>query len=201
MATLLQINSGIFSDNSQSSKLANNVASEWLAKNSDGRVIKHDFAAPPVPHLDAATMGAFMTPEDQRSPEQAALAKISDEYIAEVMDADIIVLGVPLYNLSVPSTLKAWFDQICRAGVTFRYTPEGQLEGMVPDKKVVIAAARGGLYEGTEFDTQTHWLRHIFGLIGISQVEFIYVEGVAISEETAAEAIEKAHSHVESMEF
>lgn len=200
MAKLLQINSGIFSDNSQSSKLADKITEQWSSKYADGAVIKYDFAVDHVPHLDGHTMQAFMTPDVERSPEQQEAVALSDKFIAELKEADTVVLGVPLYNLSVPSTLKAWFDHICRAGITFSYSETGPV-GLLENKKVVIAAARGGVYAGTPYDTQTEWLKHIFGLIGITDLEFIYYEGAAYGEEQAAAALAKAHEEVAKLAF
>ncbi|AJQ96888.1 FMN-dependent NADH-azoreductase [Gynuella sunshinyii] len=199
MATLLQINSGVFSDNSQSSKLANQIVSTWAAKNPEGAVVKHDLTSFEIPHLDSATIGAFFTPADQRSDEQKQAVALSDQLIAEVKAADIIVVGVPMYNLSIPSPLKAWIDHICRAGETFKYNEQGQPVGLVGDKKVIIAAARGGLYEGSAYDTQTEWLKHIFGLIGITSLEFVYAEGLAMGEEKAKEGFANAEQRIESL--
>ena len=112
--------------------------------------------------------------------------------IAELKAADVIVLGLPLYNFGLPSTLKAYFDQLGRAGSTFRYTAEGPV-GLLTGKKAYVFAARGGLYKGTPKDTQTAYVRDFLAFLGITDVEFVYAEGLAISEESKSASIAGAH--------
>src|SRR5687768_18580435 len=118
MKTLLQIQTSLFEGNGQSSKLASSFANEWLAANPDGRVVVRDIGREPVPHLTAERFQAFLAKPADRTPEQQAIAGFSDALIDELFSADVIVLGLPMYNFGVPSSLKAYFDHIARAGVT-----------------------------------------------------------------------------------
>ncbi len=195
MKTLLRINTSIYSDNGQSSQLAQRFAGAWRDANPGSKVIVRDLAKDPIPHLDAARFGAFLAKPEDRTPAQEAFAQYSDALIAELKAADVIVLGLPLYNFGLPSTLKAYFDQVGRAGQTFRYTAEGPV-GLVTGKKAYVFATRGGLYKGTPSDTQTPYVRDFLGFIGIKDVEFVYAEGLAISEASKSESLAKAQHDI-----
>jgi FMN-dependent NADH-azoreductase len=182
MKTLLQITTSIHSEGGQSSRLADRYVASWRVANPDGVVIVRDVAREPVPHLDAARFGAFLAKPEERTPEQQAVAAYSDALIDELRRADVVVIGAPMYNFGIPSTLKAYFDHIARAGVTFRYTETGPV-GLLKGKKAVVFAARGGMYAGTPRDTQTGYLRNFLGFIGLDDVEFVYAEGLAIGDE------------------
>ena len=191
MTTLLQINSSIFSNGGQSSQLANAFVATWHTNNPDAKVALRDLANQPLPHLDAQRVSAFFTPADARTPEQQVFVDESDVLINEIKQADVIVIGLPMYNFGIPSTLKAYFDQIARAGVTFRYTESGP-EGLLSGKKAYVFAARGGLYAGTPLDSQTTYVRDFLNFLGITDVEFIYAEGLNMGEETRDQALAKA---------
>lgn len=195
MSTLLQITSSITGDNSNSTSVSNAFIERWKSLNPDGRVVVRDLAAQPVPHLDGARMQALFTPQEQRTAEQQAVVDYSDTLIDELRNADVIVLGVPLYNFGMPSTLKAYFDHIGRAGVTFRYTSEGP-EGLLPNVPLYVFAARGGIYAETPVDWQ---LSTFLGFIGYQQVEYIYVEGVNLGDEKKAQALTQAREKIEQL--
>ena len=118
--------------------------------------------------------------------------------IDELKRADVIVLGLPMYNFGVPSTLKAYFDHVARAGVTFRYTETGPV-GLLTGKKVYVFAARGGLYAGTPRDTQTQYVRDFLAFLGMDDVEFIYAEGLAVSEANKQQGIAGAHAQIDRL--
>ncbi len=177
---LVQINSSLFSGQGQSSTLADQFVAKWQSAHADGSVIRHDLAAEPVPHLDGARFLAFLTHPEERTAEQQAVVAYSDQLINELRAADTLVIGLPLYNLGVPSQLKAYFDHIARAGETFRYTANG-VEGLLTGKKAFVFATRGGQYAGTPFDSQTNYVRDFLGLVGITDVQFIYAENLARS--------------------
>ncbi|WP_308367420.1 MULTISPECIES: FMN-dependent NADH-azoreductase [unclassified Microbulbifer] len=179
MATLLKIQTSLFQGDGQSSQLAEQFARNWQARNPDGRVVSRDLAAEPVPHLDAQRFQAFITPPDERTAEQREMVKLSDSLVEEIAGADVLVLGVPMYNFSIPSTLRAYFDHIARAGITFRYTPEGP-EGLLKNKKAYVFITRGGFYG--EDHSQTALLRQFLGFIGIADVEFVHAEGMAVED-------------------
>jgi FMN-dependent NADH-azoreductase len=190
MKTLLQINSSIHAENGESTRLAERFVTAWRAANPDGAVIVRDLAADPLPHLDAKP-GA-------RTLEQQRVVEYSDALIAELQRADVIVFGMPMYNFGVPSTLKAYFDHIARAGVTFRYTEQGPV-GLLAGKQVFVFATRGGMYAGTPRDTQTSYLREFLGFLGMDRVEFVYAEGLAMGDESRNSAIANAHAAIERM--
>ena len=198
MQTLLQIKSSIYSDNGESTRLANRFVKGWSATNPAGTVIVRDLMAEPVPHLDAARFGALVSKPENRTEQQAQVVAYSDALIDELRRADVIVLGLPMYNFGVPSTLKAYFDHVARAGVTFRYGERGPV-GLLTGKKVLVFAARGGLYQGTPRDTQTTYVRDFLAFLGMTDVEFIYAEGLAMGPAAKDGALEKAHAHVDRL--
>jgi len=195
MTTLLQINSSIFSNGGQSSQLANAFVATWRANNPNAQVAVRDLANQPLPHLDAQRVSAFFTPPDARTPEQQTFVDESDTLINEIKQSDVIVIGLPMYNFGIPSTLKAYFDQIARAGVTFRYTENGP-EGLLSGKKAYVFAARGGLYAGTDLDSQTTYVRDFLNFLGINDVEFVYAEGLNMGEESRDQALARAHQRL-----
>lgn len=180
MPKLLKINSSLSGDQGHSSALTNQFVAHWQANNPDGTVRVRDLARQPVPHLDAERMHAFITPAGKRSDEQNAIVEYSDALIAELREADVVVIGVPMYNFGIPSTLKAYFDHVARSGETFRYTENGP-QGLLGDKPVYLFAARGGIYQGTDADSQTGYLNTFLGFLGLSNTHFVYAEGLAMS--------------------
>ncbi|NTV01528.1 MAG: FMN-dependent NADH-azoreductase [Chlorobiaceae bacterium] len=193
MRKLLQIKTSIFSDEGQSSRLSNELVAALKVKYPDAEVVTHNFAVAPLPHLDATIFQALVTRPEDRSAGQQAVAGLSDALIEELKSSDVVVLGLPMYNLGIPSTLKAWFDQVTRAGITFSYTENG-VKGLLPDRKVYVIATRGGRYAGTPYDTQTGFVQNFFNLIGIHDVEFIYAEGLNMGEDSLAAGLADAHS-------
>jgi FMN-dependent NADH-azoreductase len=183
MITLLQINASINSDNGQSSQLANQFVAAFHQRRPEAKIVVRDVAAAePVPHLNAERFNAFITKPEERSAAQRAVVAYSDILINELKQANVIVLGLPMYNFGVPSQLKAYFDHIARVGATFNYTEKGP-EGLLTGKKAYVFAARGGVYAGTPMDTQTSYVRNFLRFVGITDVEFVYAEGLAISAE------------------
>ena len=198
MKTLLQLNSSLFSGNGQSSQLSDHFVAAWQDANPEGKVVVRDLAKNPVPHLDAERFGAFLAKPEDRSAQQQAVIDFSDALIEELRGADVIVLGLPLYNFGVPSQLKAYFDHIARAGVTFRYTEKGPV-GLLTGKKVYIMAARGGMYAGTPRDTQTGYVRDFLAFIGITDVEFVYAEGLNMGAESKEAALTNAGAAIRQL--
>lgn len=191
MATLLQVKSSLFSDQGNSSAVANDFVAQWQSNHPNGEVIIRDLGANPIPHLSESHVGAFFSPEADRNESQRAIIAASDALIDEVRRADVIVLAVPMYNFGVPSQLKSWFDQLARAGVTFRYSENGPV-GLLDDKPVIIFAARGGLYAGTEKDHQAPFLKQFLAFIGLTNVNFVYAEGVNMGDDAKAKALDHA---------
>ncbi len=198
MKTLLVIRSSIHSESGQSSRLANRFIARWRAAHPAGKVMVRDLAQEPVPHLDADRFGAFIAKPETRTPQQQAIVAYSDALIAELRSADAVVLAAPMYNFGIPSTLKAYFDHIARAGVTFRYTETGPV-GLLTGKQAYVFATRGGLYAGTPRDSQTPYLRSFLAFVGIDDVRFIYAEGLAVSAERREQALSRSHGEIDEL--
>ena len=190
---ILQINASIRGEDAHSTRVADTIVNRLQTTNPGAVVVKRDLGSDPHPALDAIALGALFSPADQRTPEQAARVAIDDALIAQVQAADAIVLGVPMYNFGIPVQLKSWLDAIARAGVTFRYTENGP-EGLLKGKKAYIAFARGGKYRGTEADPQAPYLKTILGFLGITDVHFIFAEGLNMGPESAAQGFAQAEA-------
>lgn len=184
MNTILHLTSSIFGDGGQSSRLAEQFVAQFPA----ARVVRRDLAKSPLPHLDAERFGAFLSKPEGRTSAQQRVLEESDALIAELGGADTIVIGLPMYNFGIPSQLKAYFDHVARAGVTFKYTDKGSV-GLLGGKRAYVFAARGGLYQGTPRDTQTAYVRDFLAFLGITDVQFVYAEGLAIGEAQKQAAI------------
>jgi len=191
MKTLLQVNTSLFSTRGESSRLADQYVAQWRGANPQGRVIVRDVASQPIPHLTAERFLAFLAKPEERTDAQREVAEFSDGLIAEIESADTIVLGLPMYNYGIPSTLKAYFDHVARAGKTFRYTEKGP-QGLLRGKQVIVFATRGGIHAGTPQDTETSYVRDFLRFLGIEDVQFIYAEGLAMGEAAKAESLKNA---------
>ena len=191
---ILHIDSSPMGENSYSRRYGAKLVAELVAKHPGAKVTHRDLAVNPLPHLTAAVLGAFFTPPEKRDAAQAAAVKPSDEAIDELFAADVIVVGSPMWNFGIPSVLKAWIDHISRAGRTFKYTETGPV-GLVTGKKVIIVSSRGGVYSAgpmVSFDHQESYLKSVFPFIGITDIEVIRTEGVAMGEEPVKNAIAAA---------
>jgi FMN-dependent NADH-azoreductase len=193
---ILQINSSARAGNSHSSRLANSIVARLQAAHPTAALSLRDLGAKPHPALDEAALGALFTPADKRSAEQTARVALDDALIAELQAADVLVLGVPMYNFGVPTQLKNWIDAISRAQVTFRYTANGP-EGLLKGKKVYVALTRGGQYRNTPADTQVPYLQTVFGFLGMTDVQFVYAEGLAMGPDAEAAALAGAQQQIE----
>jgi len=194
MKTILQVNTSILGNEGQSTRLADAL----VAKLDADRVVVRDLASDPVPHLTAERFAAFIAAKEKRTPQQEKILAYSDKLIHELKQADTLVLGLPMYNFGVPSMLKAYFDHVARAGVTFRYTEKGPV-GLLTGKKAYVIATRGGFYEGTPLDTQTAYVRDFLAFLGITDVEFVYAEGLAISEASKTASLAKARESLQQL--
>lgn len=195
MSRILVIESSARQEGSVSRQLTQAFIEQWKSANPTDSIQVRDLAKQPVPHLDMNLLGGWMKPADQQSAgEQAALSR-SDALVAELKDADVVVLAAPMYNFAIPSTLKAWLDHVLRAGVTFQYTANGP-QGLLTGKRAYVLTARGGVYTGTALDHQEPYLRQALGFIGITDVEFIHAEGLNLGEESAAKGVESAQAKV-----
>lgn len=193
---ILQINSSARAEGSHSTRLANALVERLRTTQPQAELSVRDLGRTPHPMLDEVALQALFSPAAQRTPEQAARVALDDALIAEIQAADVVVLGVPMYNFGVPSQLKNWIDAISRAQVTFRYTANGP-EGLLKGKKVYVALTRGGLYRNTPNDTQTPYLQTFFGFLGMTDVQFVYAEGLAMGSEAEQSALASAYSQIE----
>jgi len=201
MPHLLHIQSSPRLEGSITRDLSTRYVERWRAEHPGGTVTVRDLGLEPVAHLGLDLLGGFFSPPENLTPAQAAALKVSDALIAEVEAADIVVIGVPMHNFSVPSTLKAWIDHVVRARRTFQYTAEGP-KGLMGGKRAVIFISRGGVYsEGAAraADFQEPYLRTILGFIGIRDVTFVRAEGVALGPDQAAEAVNEAHAEIDHL--
>lgn len=192
---LLQINASARRDNANSTLVANRIVEQLKAVNPTVRHTLRDLAVTPHPMLDEAALGALFTPAESRTAEQAARVALDDALIAEVQAHDTLVLGVPMYNFGIPVQLKAWIDAIARAGVTFRYTASGP-EGLLTGKTVYVALARGGRYRDTATDSQVPYLKTTLGFLGLTDVRFVYAEGLAMGPEAVERGLAEAQADI-----
>jgi len=197
MKTILQLNTSLNGEDGLSSRLASEFSAA-LAGASGANVVVRDLARQPLPHLTAERFAAFATPVAARTPEQQRHVAVSDTLIAELREADVLVIGLPMYNFGVPSTLKAWFDHVARAGVTFRYTPQGPV-GLLGGRRAYVFATRGGRYAGTDEDLQSAFVRRFLRFIGIEEVEFVYAEGLALGDEQRVRAVADATTRMRAL--
>jgi len=192
---ILQINSSIRAENSYSSRLADLLVARLRNEYPSANLVTRDLGINPHPMLDEAALTALMTPVDQRTPEQARRVALDDALIAEIQNADHVVLAVPMYNFGIPVQLKAWIDAIARAGVTFRYTVNG-VEGLLQNKQAYVIQTFGGIHRDSVNDSQTSYLRTVLGFLGISNVSFIYAEGLARGADIQQQALDSAEKQI-----
>jgi len=195
---ILQINSSAKSVGSHSTRLANELVDRLRAANPQATFKLRDLSRTPHPVLDETALQALFTPVDKRSPEQAARVALDDALIAELQAADTVVLGVPMYNFGVPAQLKNWIDAIARAQVNFKYTDKGPV-GLLQGKKVYVALTRGGMYRNTPNDSQVPYLKTLFAFLGMTDVQFVYAEGLAMGPEEEQAALASARTQIEEV--
>ena len=198
---ILQVNSSARSQGSNSTLLANELAARLQAAHPGAALSVRDLAVEPHPVLDEAALVAIFTPAEQRTPAQAARVALDDALIAQLQAADIVVLGVPMYNFGVPAQLKNWIDAIAKAKVTFTYSDKGA-QGLLTGKKVYVALARGGLYRdtptgaGAYLDTQVPFLKSVLGFLGMTDIEFFYAEGLNMGPDAAEKGLASARAQI-----
>ncbi|NWB49689.1 FMN-dependent NADH-azoreductase [Pseudomonas gingeri] len=180
MTNLLMIEASPRGNSSVSRHMAVEYIDEWQRANPNGKVIQRDLTNTPLKFTDAPWLTAYFTPPDKQSAEMKDALKLSDELVEELLGADVIVIGTPVYNYNVPAVLKAWFDHIVRKGMTLGFSGEGLLKG----KRCTVLLASGGVYtEGSPIrdrDIATQWLRLILNVLGIEDIEFIAASGTKV---------------------
>ncbi len=195
MSNLLFVTSSLFGADSKSRLVADEFVAAWRRANPAGTVVRRDLAPDAIPHLSREALDAAARPAAERTPTQRQAAALADRLIEEVEAAAVIVVAAPMYNFSIPSTLKAWIDHIARAGRTFRYGVNGP-EGLLKGRRVIVFTARGGIYGGDSpargLDFQEPYLRAMLAFLGLDDVTFVHAEGLKISPETAAAGLASA---------
>ncbi|HZM11101.1 MAG TPA: NAD(P)H-dependent oxidoreductase [Candidatus Limnocylindrales bacterium] len=202
MNTLLIVNSSPRS-NSTSRRLTRQFSEDWKTRNPSGRIVERDLSDGTIPYLSEPWIEAAYVPEPERTPAQRDLLSLSDTLIDELLAADVILLGIPMHNFSVPASFKAWIDQIARAGKTFSYTSQGP-KGLIPShKKVVAVLSRGGIYAPDSpqgaMDFQVSYLRQVLALVGLTDVTFVHADRQAMGGQAAQLATERAIQQVSSV--
>ena len=164
------------------------LSARAVARLSADSVIRRDLADA-LPQIDEDWIAANLTPADQRSAAQVEKLALSDQLIGEIKAADTLVIGMPIYNFSVPAALKAWIDLVARAGLTFRYTDAGP-QGLLSGKRAIVVLASGGTKSGSEIDFATGYIRHVLGFIGITDVDLVAADQLMIDAEGSLQAAE-----------
>jgi len=195
---ILQINSSARSNGSESTRLADALVAKISAANPGATVTRRDLAAQPHPVLDETALQALFTPADQRSAEQTARVALDDALIAQAQAADVIVLGAPTCNFGITAQLKTWFDAIARAGVTFKYGPTGPV-GLLTGKKVYVALSRGGIHRDGPSDTQLAHLKMFLNFVGLTDVQYVFAEGLGMGPEAVAKAQAQAQAEIDAI--
>ncbi|KKB05254.1 FMN-dependent NADH-azoreductase [Pantoea anthophila] len=196
MSKVLVLKSSILAGYSQSGQLADFYVEQAKAQGKD--VTVRDLAANPIPVLDGELVGAMRPSDTPLSPRQQEALDLSNALIEELQAHDEVVIAAPMYNFSIPTQLKNYFDLIARAGVTFRYTEAGP-EGLVKGKKAVVITSRGGIHKDTPTDLLTPYVKLFLGFIGITDVEFVFAEGIAYGPEVASKATAEAKDAIKQI--
>lgn len=197
MSKVLVLKSSILAGYSQSGQLSDYFVEQWQEKHHGDEITVRDW--PPIRSvLDGELVGALRPSDAPLTPRQQEALALSDELIAELKGNDVIVIAAPMYNFNIPTQLKNYFDLVARAGVTFRYTEKGP-EGLVTGKRAVVVTSRGGIHKDTPTDLVTPYLSTFLGFIGITDVNFVFAEGIAYGPEVAAKAQSDAKAAIDSV--
>jgi len=181
MQQILVIQSSARQTGSLSREYTANLVAKLQAQHPEAEVVTRDIGAQPLPHLDENLLGGWMKPGDQQTSAEKAANSLSHELVDELLASDLVVIGSPMYNFGITSTLKSWFDHVLRAGRTFKYTETGPV-GLTPDRKVYVVTSRGGRHQGMPQDHQQPYITTAFGFIGIKDVTFVHVEGQSMGD-------------------
>lgn len=178
-----------------STRLATDLVEALKAQKDVSVVTVRELGLHPTPVMDEAALGALFTPAPARNAAQNARVAENDALIDELQSHDVIVIGVPMINFGIPTQLKNWIDAVSRAGTTFRYTAQGP-EGMVQGKKVYVVVAAGGVHRGQPTDGITPYLRTVLGFLGMTDVQFVYAEGLSMGSDAEAAALAGARQQI-----
>jgi FMN-dependent NADH-azoreductase len=193
---LLHIDSSILGDHSASRQLSRSVVEAFSAVEPDTQITYRDLSSDALSHFSAGTLAAAGTPEEGRDAAQKQEVVSNETTLQEFLDADVVVIGAPMYNFTIPSQLKAWIDRITVAGRTFRYTETGP-EGLCAGKQVIIVSTAGGLHVGQPTSVgHEDFLKVLFGFIGVTNLKFVFAHGLAYGDEPRANALTAAQKQI-----
>lgn len=193
---LLHIDSSILGDHSASRQLSRSVVEAFSAADSDTQITYRDLASEALGHFSAGTLAAAGTPIEGRDAAQQQEVANNEATLQQFLDADVVVIGAPMYNFTIPSQLKAWIDRITVAGRTFRYTEAGA-EGLCGGKQVIIVSTAGGLHVGQPSSVgHEDFLKVLFGFIGVTDLKFVFAHGLAYGDEPRANAMTAAQKQI-----
>lgn len=195
MSRILYLQNSLFGADGQSSRLALAFIDGYREQHPGTEVVTRDLITDGVPHLDLERAGALRGFSDDLNDAQRAVLAQSDILVRELREADLVVIGMPMYNFGAPTQFKAWIDHIARAGVTFKYTDSGSV-GLIDDKPVRVFAAHGGQHAGQPYETTTAFVKQIFGFMGIQDVRFIYAEGLNMGDEISQRGLARAEADI-----
>ena len=195
MSNILVVKSSILGDNSVSNSLIDQFIEQLSVFGSTSKVLIRDLSSEPIPQLDPARLGALAADPDTRDQAQQTMVQFSDELIRELQQADLVLIGAPMYNFTVAAGLKAWFDHVARAGVTFRYTEQGSV-GLLHDKQVVVFATMGGVHQPGDADHLRPYLKTVLNFLGLDDVEFIAATGLNLGAEHRQRSLREVHEHL-----
>jgi FMN-dependent NADH-azoreductase len=191
MSRVLIIESSARQQGSVSRQLTQAFISQWDRAHPEDEVVVRDVAEHVLPHLDASLLGAWTKPEAEHDVAEREALQRSNLLTDELLAADVLVLAAPMYNFTIPSTLKAWLDHVLRAGVTFKYTATGP-QGLLEGKRAIVLTSRGGVHAGGASDHQEPYLRQVLAFIGIHDVTFVHAEGLNMGGEVAERGLSQA---------
>ncbi|CAM3132615.1 FMN-dependent NADH-azoreductase [Pseudomonas floridensis] len=193
---ILHIDSSILGDHSASRQLSRSIVEAYQAAHGDSQVTYRDLASEALDHFSPASLAAAGTPVEGRDAAQQQEVAANEATLQQFLDADVVVIGAPMYNFTIPTQLKAWIDRIAIAGRTFRYTEAGP-QGLCGDKKIIVASTAGGLHAGQPSGVgHEEYLKLMFGFIGVTDLQFVRAEGLAYGEEPRANAMAAAQQHI-----
>ncbi|MEQ5110522.1 FMN-dependent NADH-azoreductase [Providencia vermicola] len=197
MSNVLLLKSSILADNSQSNKIADYFIQQWQEKNPEDTVTVRDLVNEPIPAIDGEILAAF-GPSDTKTEQQQAHLDLSNSLIEEIKAHDVIVIAAPMYNFTIPSHLKHYFDFIARSGHTFKYTEQGSV-GLLENKRAFVLTSRGGIYKDTPADTMVPYMTLFLNFLGIKDIEFIFAEGTALGNDSVEKAHQQAQQHINGL--
>lgn len=195
MTRILYLQTSVFGAEGASSRLSQTFIDGYRANHPGTEVMVRDLVNDGVPHLDLERAGALRGFSDGLNEAQKAVLARSEEFVQELRDADLVVIGMPMYNFAAPTQFKSWIDHIARAGITFKYTDTGPV-GLLEDKPVRVFAAHGGVHAGQPYETTTVFVKQIFDFMGIRDVRFIYAEGLNMGDEVKHQALARAEAEI-----